>query len=418
MIGVIADDATGATDVAAALSRAGLRTALALTTDLDRWRGDADALVLGLKTRSVPAADAVRQSLEAWEALAAQGAERVYLKYCSTFDSTPDGNIGPVTEALAGRLGTRTVVTTPSAPLHGRTVYQGHLFVGDRLLHETHMADHPRTPMRDSSVPRLLRAQARWPVELLPLAVVHSGTGAVRDHLEALGANGAVHVVADALDEADLDVLASAVRTAPVVAGSAGLVGAIGRASSAGSHVPSRPPAGRTAILAGSCSHRTLEQIAVFRDLGRPLYQLTGGPGQSANELADAALRWWDRLADDAPALIASSQPPEHRASAPEGTADLYEEATGLIAAGLAERGLRRLVIAGGETSGAVVSALRTRVAEIGEEAAPGVPWIHDREHGLHLLLKSGNFGGPTLFADVTGDVPGDGTGAGTGAAT
>jgi len=403
MIGVIADDVTGATDVAAALSRAGLRTLLSLTADLgdDTATADADAIVIGLKTRSIPVPDATAQSLDALSALQRAGADRFYLKYCSTFDSTAEGNIGPVTEVLAAQLGTGIVVTTPAAPLHGRTVFRGHLFVGDALLNETHMRHHPVTPMLDSSVPRLLEPQVTGAVRLLPLEVVREGSPAIRAAIADAEASGVAHLVADSVSEPDLAALAEAVEDSALVAGSAGLIGAIALRRRGTERAATRPPAGPTAILAGSCSRRTLEQIARFHDSGGDSYQLVAQPGDSAADLAAGALAWWDDRADAASALFYSSSPAEERDTRIPDAGALYEETAGLIATQLADRGLQRMLIAGGETSGEVVRALGTKVAVVGEEAAVGVPWIHDPKRGLHLVLKSGNFGEADFFVDV-----------------
>ncbi|MFK4728294.1 four-carbon acid sugar kinase family protein [Agromyces mediolanus] len=405
MIGVIADDVTGATDVAAALSRAGLRTLLSLTAALDGDRADmaADAIVIGLKTRSIPVAEAVAQSLDALAALRAAGAGQLYFKYCSTFDSTAEGNIGPVTEALAAELGAGLVVTTPAAPLHGRTVSRGRLFVGDVPLDETHMREHPVTPMRDSSVPRLLAPQVTGEVGLLPLDVVRAGAGAVREAVAAAEASGIAHLVADAVAEADLDTIAEAIDAAPLAAGSAGLIGALARRRPSVHGAASAPPAGRTAIIAGSCSRRTLEQIARFEETGAPSHRLRAGRDDTAERLAADALAWWDAQPDGASALIYSSSPAAERDAEFPGAGELYERTAGLVADGLAERGVQRFLIAGGETSGEVVRALGVGTAVVGEEAALGAPWIHDPRRELHLVLKSGNFGEPELFVEVAG---------------
>jgi uncharacterized protein YgbK (DUF1537 family) len=401
MIGVIADDVTGATDVAAALRRAGLRTLLVLGADIPDDAAPADGIVIGLKTRSLPADEAVAQSLSALSALRRRGADRIYVKYCSTFDSTAEGNIGPVTEAVADALGVDLVVTTPAAPLHGRTVYRGHLFVGDVLLAETHMRDHPVTPMRDSSVPRLLAAQSAGRVGLVPLETVRQGADAVAEAIRAARADGIRHLVADAAEDADLAVVAAAVDDEPLVAGSAGLVGAIAlRDTVSGSTAPA-PPAGRTAIIAGSCSRRTLEQIDRFVATGAPAHRVTAERGDSADDLAARAIQWWDRQPADSAALVYSSSPASERSDDVPGAGELYERTAGLIAAQLADRGIQRMLIAGGETSGEVIRSLGTVVAEVGEEVAPGAPWIHDAARDVHLILKSGNFGDEDLFVEV-----------------
>lgn len=401
MIGVIADDVTGATDVAAALRRAGLRTLLALGTGIDDTAVSADAIVIGLKTRSLPAAEAVAQSLAALAVLRGRGADRIYVKYCSTFDSTAEGNIGPITEAVARELGADLVVTTPAAPLHGRTVYRGHLFVGDTLLAETHMRDHPVTPMRDSSVVRLLAAQSAEPVVALSLEVVQQGADAVRETLRRARADGALQVVADAVTDADLAVVAEAVEGDALVAGSAGLVGAIALRETASGTAAPVPPTGRTAILAGSCSRRTLEQIDRFVSSGSPAYRVAAAPDDTAEQLAARAVEWWDEQPADAAALIYSSSPASERRDDVPGAGELYERTAGLIAAQLSDRGVKRMLIAGGETSGEVIRALGTTVAVVGEEVAPGAPWIHDERRDVHLILKSGNFGDEELFVDV-----------------
>ncbi|MFV0426295.1 MAG: 3-oxo-tetronate kinase [Beutenbergiaceae bacterium] len=399
MLGVIADDATGATDVAAALSRAGLRTVLAIRPDIDELEVDADALVIGLKTRSIPVPQALADSLAALETLQRVGASQFYVKYCSTFDSTPAGNIGPVTEALAQALATEVVLTTPAAPIHGRTLYCGHLFVDGVPLHETHMRNHPITPMRDSSVVRLLQPQVAGAVQPLRLTSVREGSASVRRHVQSGDGQGQVrHLVADAIDDSDLDILADAVHDQVLVAGSAGLVGAMARRQARSVTEPAAPPPGRTAIIAGSCSQRTLEQIAQFQASGRPSHQLLAGPGDTAASLTARALTWWEQQPEVS--ILMYSSTPADRRGAP-GAGQLYEQAAGAIAVELARRGVKRLLIAGGETSGEVMAALGTRTAVVGAEAATGAPWIHDAQRDLHLVLKSGNFGSSELFVDV-----------------
>ncbi|SJN38593.1 hypothetical protein FM104_10210 [Microbacterium esteraromaticum] len=404
MIGVIADDVTGATDVAAALSREGLRTLLALNAETP-VTGDADAVVIGLKTRSIPADDAIEASLVALRTLRNAGATRFYFKYCSTFDSTDEGNIGPVTEALAQALGVSTVVTTPAAPVHGRTVNDGNLYVFDVPLHETHMAHHPITPMRDSNLSRLLTPQVQGAVTTLPLSAVREGAALAHAMIASAESAGVAHVIADAVDAADLAVIAEAVDTAVLTAGSAGLIGAIAARQVPSGRTVSAPPAGRTAIIAGSCSRRTLEQIAAFQESGGSSHRVVAEAGQTASELADAALTWWDEQPADSSALIYSSSSAEERDDELPEAGELYEQVAGIVAHGLAQRGVQRMVVAGGETSGAVIRELGTTVAVVGDEAAVGAPWVHDVARGVHLVLKSGNFGDVDLFTSVAGDV-------------
>ncbi|MFF8960343.1 3-oxo-tetronate kinase [Streptomyces sp. NPDC014894] len=438
-LGVIADDFTGATDVAVALRRAGLRTLLFFgvpdgTDGPDHGSPggrlpEHEALVVALKSRMAPPDDAVASSAAALEWLRAQGAGQIYLKFCSTFDSTPRGNIGPVLDRLARATGAGPVPLTPSSPEHLRTQYQGCLFVDDVLLAESPMRDHPVTPMTDSYLPRLLRAQTREQVALVALRTVREGPAAVRAALERAGARGARYVLADGIDESDLRTLGRAALGAPLVAGAAGLAAGLAHAyaeeraarppgaerSAAGDApeaeaAPSAPD-GPAAVLAGSCSRRTLEQLAALIDAGRPWYRLDPVATPDPEALAEAALAWYGALppGGGAPVLYSSAAPGKlreiQRELGVERSAAVLERATGLIAAGLAGRGVRRLVAAGGETSGAVVAALGITGAHVGAEAARGVPWIHPLGgRPPALLLKSGNFGGPGLLLDASAD--------------
>ncbi|GGZ82254.1 3-oxo-tetronate kinase [Streptomyces subrutilus] len=436
-LGVIADDFTGATDVAVALRRAGLRTLLFFGVPNGPDEADDgahgphparlpehDALVIALKSRMIPAADAVASSTGALEWLRGQGAGQIYFKFCSTFDSTPRGNIGPVLDRLAEATGAGTVPLTPSSPEHLRTQYQGCLFVDDVLLGESHMRDHPVTPMTDSYLPRVLRAQTREQVTLIGLATVRQGEAAVRAALTGAAARGTRYVLADGIDESDLRTLGRAVLDAPLVAGAAGLAAGLAHAhaeqrgltpdtwrdeTDPARKAASEAPGGPAAVLSGSCSRRTLEQLAALADAGRPAYRLDPVAAPDPVVLADAALTWYDTLpaGGSAPVLYSSATPDRlrevQRVLGVEQSAAVLEEATGLIAAGLVERGVRRLVAAGGETSGAVVAALGITGAHVGAEAARGVPWIHplgDRPPAL--LLKSGNFGGSHLLLDAS----------------
>ena len=417
MIAAIADDFTGATDVAVAFRQAGLRTAIRFGPPDGTTAAPAcDALVVALKTRTVPGGEAVAASLRALDWLRNAGATRLYFKYCSTFDSTPAGNIGPVLDALSAALGAAQVVTTPAAPEHGRTQYQGYLFVEDRLLAESHMRHHPLNPMTDSHLPRVLGAQTRRRVGVLSLATVRSGAHAIRHHLAGAGEG---YLLADAIDESDLRSIGRAVLDHPLVAGASGLARGLAGAIAAVPGFVARPdpplapqPAGgtRAVALAGSCSARTLEQVRAFRESDAPAYRIDALAARDPLELAGDALRWYDANTQAAPVLLYSSATPAELARVQgalgvTGSAELIEAALRLIAVGLVARGVTRIVVAGGETAGAVVTALDIDGGLIGPEAAPGVPWIlADR---LELLLKSGNFGGPRLLLDATAAGPG-----------
>ncbi|MDT0398977.1 MULTISPECIES: 3-oxo-tetronate kinase [Streptomyces] len=408
-IGCIADDFTGGTDVAAAFRRAGLRTALVFGApdDTTALPADCDAAVIALKSRSTPADVAAADSVTAQRWLWGKGAAQVYFKYCSTFDSTPHGNIGPVTDALMDDAGAAVTLHCPASPPNGRTVYQGHLFVHDQLLSDSPLRHHPLNPMTDSALVRLLSAQTRHRVGLIGWTTVRRGTEAVRDAVLAHQRSGVRHIVADALTDDDLAVLGAATLELPVVAGAAGLAEGIGRACpTTGPAVPEpRPYEGRAAVLAGSCSARTLEQIAQFYAAGLPSLHLDVLAAATGRDVVGEALTWYADQDPALPVLVYASASPEELAAvqAQLGVAEAaaqVEELLGTLASHLVERGVRRLLVAGGETSGAVTTALGIRAVLVGEEADPGVPWTYTTtgNDGLALMLKSGNFGAPDLF--------------------
>jgi len=374
--GAIADDFTGATDLCAALARAGLRPVQAIgpaPVDVP----DCDALVVALKSRTAPVAEAVADSLQALAWLRELDAERIFFKVCSTFDSTPDGNIGPVADALLDALGEDSAVVCPAYPENGRTVYLGHLFVHGRLLSESSLAHHPLTPMTDPDLVRVLARQTTRPVQLLP----------------ADGKVPAGYSIADAIDEAGLRRLGEACAGMRLAVGAAGLGEAIafalgrdGRAAT-----PARVD-GPAAVIAGSCSQATMAQVE--RMAAR----------HDAIELdprtADAAATAAAAIAslDHGPVLVYSSAPPERVVP---GAGAAVEAMLAEVARRLVAAGVRRLVVAGGETSAAVVQALGIRVLGVGDEIARGVPWMVADEPPLELALKSGNFGGPDFFLEA-----------------
>jgi uncharacterized protein YgbK (DUF1537 family) len=412
-LGCIADDFTGATDLANNLVRGGMRVrqtfGVPRTTAEPEPVEACDAIVVALKSRTIAPDEAVAQSLQALRWLQSQGATQIYFKYCSTFDSTPRGNIGPVAEALMQALGCAFTVAVPSFPANHRTVYQGHLFVGELLLSDSSMRQHPLTPMTDANLVRVLQAQCRGKVGLIPLTRVRAGVAAVREQIVQLQQQGVSIAIVDAIADEDLLQLAQALRDLPLLTGGSGL--AIGLPANAGlapSAAASALPAARglQAVLAGSCSAASQRQVRHFVDSGLPTYALDALRLASGDDATAEALAWaGQHLQPDRPILIHSTAPPEAVAAVQarigvEAAGARIEEAMAVLARGLVERGVRQLVVAGGETSGACVQALGIEQMQIGAQIDPGVPWCHaDAAGGLHLALKSGNFGADDFFS-------------------
>ncbi|MBR8742672.1 3-oxo-tetronate kinase [Nocardiopsis sp. MG754419] len=402
-LGVIADDLTGATDIAITLTTAGFRTTVVLgeegTGDSIPGADAADAVVVALKSRTEPVDEAVAASLDALAALRRAGCERFYVKYCSTFDSTPNGNIGPVCEAVLDALGERTTVIAPAFPANGRTVYRGHLFVGDDPLDESPMRHHPLTPMTDSSLLRLLAPQVAGgsdDVALVPWPVVNRGADAVRTALDEAAATGARFVVVDALHEADLDALADATGHLRVLTGGSALAGGL-RGPRTSAIRPITLPDGPRVILSGSASRATQGQVRHALAEGGGLH-LT--PAALRDDFDGVVSRAVTEALDggSAPFVIYATAAPEHVVDIAD--APLIEQALARIAEGLVAAGVRALLVAGGETSGAVVHGLEVGPLALGPEVDPGVAWmLADRDgEPLHLMLKSGNFGAEDLF--------------------
>lgn len=407
-LGVIADDYTGATDLAAMIARTGLRVIQRIGVPNDDVADDVDCVVIALKSRSTPASDATVDSLASLRWLQEWGATQIYFKYCSTFDSTDEGNIGPVADALATELSAGVVVFCPSVPEHARTTYQGHLFVHDRLLSESAMREHPINPMRESDVRRLLRNQTTTPVELLPLATIREG---VSEAAAALGSHDGRHyVVVDTVVDEDLDVVAEAVSSAPLVTGGAGLAAALAQLQMARQSErvltpPAPVPEGPAVVLAGSCSRATREQLALhLRDNAEFLidaYALERG-----EDVVEQAVAFVRAHRNGVPAVVAGRDPETvlqvQADLGVERSSTLIEDALGEIARRVRDEGVSRIIVAGGETSGAVVNALGATVLEIGAEVAPGVPWMVSRgDDPVGLVLKSGNLGGEAIFRDA-----------------
>jgi uncharacterized protein YgbK (DUF1537 family) len=413
LLGCIADDLTGATDLGVNLAREGLSAIQVNGLPAPALRiPAADAVIVALKSRTIPGADAVTQSLEALAWLRARGAQRIYFKYCSTFDSTPQGNIGPVTEALQGALGAGIVPATPAYPRNQRTVYRGHLFVGDALLSDTGMRQHPLTPMTDANLVRLLAVQSQRKVGLVGCDALDAGVAAVRERLAALERDGYGHAIVDALRDEHLAVAGAACVDLALTTGGAGF--AVGLARALRTERPDKAgawslPEGAvaTAWLSGSCSEATrrqlgkaLEHVAGIRI--DPL-ALAADAGLAARIAADAAAR-----VGTGPVLVYATAAPDVVASAQaklgaRTAATLVEGAFRVVAKALADAGVGAFVVAGGETAGAVVEALGVQALAIGPEIDPGVPWTRSvGGEPLWLALKSGNFGSEDFFARAT----------------
>ncbi|MCJ2050978.1 3-oxo-tetronate kinase [Methylobacterium sp. J-070] len=412
-LGCVADDYTGASDLANTLTKAGLRTIQTIgVPEQDRALPEADAVVVALKSRSIPADQAVARSREAEAWLRARGAAHVMFKVCSTFDSTDAGNIGPVMDALRADAGEAIALVTPAFPETGRSVYQGNLFVGAVPLNESPLKDHPLNPMRDANLVRVLGRQSGSPVGLIDTAMVARGAEAVAARLEALAAEGKGAAIADAIFDSDLETLGRAIVGRKFSVGASGLGLGLARAlaadgrgtrDAAGAAV-GEPVGGSAACLAGSCSQATLQQVAAAEAL-MPVLRLDPARLLAGADVVAEALAFAEERLPSGPVLIASSAPPEAvRALQAEHGVDAaghaIEAALAAIAEGLVARGVRRLVVAGGETSGAVVDRLGLGAFLLGPEIAAGVPVLRTagRPEPMLLALKSGNFGGPDFF--------------------
>ena len=414
LLGCIADDFTGATDLASNLVRSGMRVVQTIGIPAQALSEDCDAVVIALKTRTVAASDAISQSLQALTWLRAQGAQQFYFKYCSTFDSTPEGNIGPVTEALMDALGETFTIASPAFPENGRTIFKGHLFVGDVLLSASGMKDHPLTPMRNSNLVHVLQEQTKRQVGLIEYSTVTKGPLAIRERISQLKKQGIGLAIVDALSNEDLMKLGPALSDLRLITAGSGV--AIGLAQNFGiessDQAAQLPRAnGRKAIISGSCSVATNAQVAHFL--------ATGGAGFAIDPLSlvqdqsvvDHVMQWVEQQDPDHPILIyATAKPESVRAVQSQlGVAkagSMVEEALSDIAQRIVSRGIHQLVVAGGETSGACVKALGIESMRIGAAIAPGVPWCHAsspfaKGGHLHITLKSGNFGTEDFFTQA-----------------
>jgi uncharacterized protein YgbK (DUF1537 family) len=416
-LGCIADDYTGASDLANTLTRCGLRTVQTIGVPSDDLAlPEVDAVVVSLKSRSIEAGLAISRSRAADKWLRGRGADHVLFKICSTFDSTDAGNIGPVMDALRADCGEAIVLVTPAFPETGRTVYQGNLFVGSVPLNESPLKDHPLNPMHDSNLVRVLARQSKTRIGLVDLAAIARGSDAVRTRLAELSGKGVGAAIADAVFERDLETIGKVALDHRLSVGASGFGLGLARAlvasgrikPGASNAVSGAPVGGAAACLAGSCSQATLQQIASAERVMPVLHldsdQVVSGAGE-----AQRALAWARERLKEGPILIASSSTPDQVAALQarhgrDAAGHAIEQAMADIAEGVVQSGVRRLVVAGGETSGAVVDRLGIPGFLVGPEIAAGVPVLRAvgaKGGDMLLALKSGNFGGPEFFADA-----------------
>ena len=434
LLGCIADDFTGASDLANNLVRAGMRVVQTIGVPTSPLSADVDAVVVALKSRTTVPQEAIAQSLAALTWLQAQGASQIYFKYCSTFDSTAQGNIGPVTDALMDALGTDFTIATPAFPDNKRTVFKGYLFAGDTLLNESGMQNHPLTPMADANLVRVLQAQTRHTVGLVDYSVVARGAAAVLERIAQLKAAGVGIAVVDAISNDDLMRLGPALKGMPLVTAGSGV--AIGLPQNFGiapslqaSVLPKA--SGLQAVVSGSCSLATNAQVLAFIGAGRPALAIDPLRAASGIDVAAEALAWAAPLLQSGPVLIYSTAESSaikavQRQLGVEQAGALVERTLAAIVKGLVALGVRQLIVAGGETSGACVQTLGITQMQIGPQIAPGVPWSYCEppqsalrvlpaprggraslgaarhlaasSGGIHITLKSGNFGGNDFF--------------------
>ena len=412
LLGCIADDFTGATDLASMLVRNGM-TAVQLigVPDANAAIPEADAIIIALKSRTTPAADAVRESLAALAWLQHAKCQQFFFKYCSTFDSTPAGNIGPVADALIDALGCGFALACPAFPANGRSVYQGYLFAGQQLLNESGMEHHPLTPMTDANLVRVLSRQTDATVGLVPFATVEQGPAAIRRAMTALKEQGRRYAIVDATSNTHLFAIGEAASQHALITGGSGIAIGLPENFRKAGLLPVREDTGalpdvegHTAILAGSCSRATLFQIGTARE-HLPTLELDALATPDAAALIQQALEWASSRLGNTPVLISASAAPDKVAALQERlgreqAGALVEHSLARIAEGLVAAGVRRMIVAGGETSGAIVTRLGISRLRIGSEIDPGVPWTFAEGSGpaMRLALKSGNFGARDFF--------------------
>ena len=412
-LGCIADDFTGATDLASMLARSGVNVSLRIGVPLSPPENTAEIEVIALKTRSISASKAIEESLSALKWLKEAGAKKYFFKYCSTFDSTAEGNIGPVSEALMNELKVDQTIYCPAFPENGRSIYMGNLFVGQKLLSESSMKDHPLTPMNDSNLMRLLSAQVSRRVGLADRKVVNSGVTSLKEKLISLKENDVPHVIVDAVADTDLDTIASACQDMDYITGGSALAmplaefyKASGKISANDNSFMNKKLNTGSIILSGSCSEMTIIQVKNFIQRGAAAFQLD--PIDLAENGIKKVLDWLSSQDFTKNIIIyATSDPYTVKKVQAELGVDMagkiVEQGLSECAIAARELGVKNFIIAGGETSGAITKALNIRQLDIGIEIAPGVPWTFSgkRNNQIALSLKSGNFGSEEFFTEA-----------------
>ena len=412
-LGCIADDFTGATDLASMLARSGVNVSLRIGVPLSTPENTAEIEVIALKTRSISASKAIEESLSALKWLKEAGAKKYFFKYCSTFDSTAEGNIGPVSEALMNELKVDQTIYCPAFPENGRSIYMGNLFVGQKLLSESSMKDHPLTPMNDSNLMRLLSAQVSRRVGLADRIVVNNGVNSLKEKLISLKENDVPHVIVDAVADTDLDTIASACQDMDYITGGSALAmplaefyKASGKISANDNSFMNKKLNTGSIILSGSCSEMTIIQVKNFIQRGAAAFQLD--PIDLAENGVKKVLDWLSSQDFTKNIIIYATSDPDtvKKVQAELGVdmaGKIVEQGLSECAIAARELGIKNFIIAGGETSGAITKALNIRQLDIGIEIAPGVPWTFSgkRNNQIALSLKSGNFGSEEFFTEA-----------------
>ncbi len=410
LLGVIADDFTGATDIAGFLVENGMRTVQLNgipTTEIDV---NADAVVISLKSRSCPVDEAIKDSVSALQWLQEQGCQQFYFKYCSTFDSTSEGNIGPVTDALLAELGEDFTIVCPALPVNGRTVYNGHLFVFEELLSDSGMRNHPVTPMTDSSLIRMMNAQSKGTTGLVNFQTIEQGAQAVTQRFTELKEQGHRYAVVDAFNAPHLVTLGQAAKTLKLVTGGSGLAAGLAKnwaeqledqsdAKQAGN--PVKAP---TVVFSGSCSVMTNQQVSVYKQQA-PNFAIDVETCLTNEDYSDVVFDWvmTNIESEFAPLVYATADATALKAIqeqyGAQASSHAVEQFFSQLAVKLQSNGVKNFIVAGGETSGVVTQSLKVKGFHIGPQIAPGVPWVKSVEGELSLALKSGNFGDENFFA-------------------